>query len=78
MIDIVVVSCVRETDVDRSTKVMKADGTHDVDLTKNLDVKCPDITMHCEASMCDSKATDVIVMVSRLDNNTLTTAPNTD
>lgn len=54
MIDIVVVSCVRETGVETSTKVIKADGTHDKDFAKRVDVACPDKTIHYEASACGS------------------------
>lgn len=74
----VVVSCSAETNVDVSSKVINADGAPDKDLNKHLDVAKHDCAIPKEATNRDSKATDLMVPLSRKDNDTLTTAPNSD
>lgn len=78
LIDIVVVSCVVETNVDATPKVINADGAHDKDFNCPVDVAKHDESIYIEASVKGSKATDSIVVLSRCDNNTLTSAPNSN
>lgn len=78
MIDLVLVSCGTETEVDATSKGICADGAHMVDFEKDLMVAKPDWTMPEEASDCRSKATDSMVPISRCENGSGTTAPDTD
>lgn len=78
IIDIGLLSCGTETEVDATPKGICADGTHIVDLEKDFIVMKPDDTIHDEAPKCGPKATDSIVIRTRKENNSFTTAPDTD
>lgn len=78
IIDLVVVPWVAETGVDSSSKVIKADGAHIVDLKKAKSVICPEYSLHDDATVCKSNATDMVVTVSRCDYGTLTWTHDTN
>ncbi len=78
IIDIGLLPCGTETEVDATSKGICADGTHIVDFEKDFIVIKHLETIHDETHNKGSKATDSIVIITRKENKPFTHAPNTD